>query len=237
MTNGNIGVIIPAGGSGSRMGGVYKPLEKLCSKEMLAYSLEVFEKCHEVAAVVISAREDKTESIRLLCQKHGFKKVKEVVTGGIDRQSSVKNAFNSKVFEDEKIKYVAIHDAARPLLTAKDAQKVFEAAREKGCAVCAARVRDTLMKTDENAIVKSVVDREEMWQIQTPQVFEKSLYKASLEKAEKEGFAATDDSSLLLNAGYEVYLCRTPSHNFKITYEEDVLLAQALINYERQTEK
>ncbi len=237
MTDKKFGVIIPAGGSGSRMGGVYKPLEKLCEKELLAYSLEVFEKCEEVLFVVISAREDKIEEISLLCQRYGFSKVKQIVKGGVDRQTSVKNAFLTSHFDDENVGYVAIHDAARPLLTQKDAQKVFVLAQEKGNGVCAGRVRDTLMKTDANAVASKVVDRENIWQIQTPQVFEKGLYKAALEKAEKNGFTATDDSSLILNMGKEVYLCETPSHNFKITYSEDMTLAKALINYERQNRK
>lgn len=234
MTDKKIGVIIPAGGSGSRMGGVYKPLEKLCEKQMLFYSLDVFESCSDVEFVVIAAREDKVEEISALCNRYGYSKVKKVVSGGEDRQQSVKNAFECGLFDDVDTGYVAVHDAARPLLTVSDAKKVFDMAREKGNGVCACRVRDTLMRTDKEAVVEKVVDRENMWQIQTPQVFEKSLYKAALERAQKDGFTATDDSSLLLNMGKKVYLCETPSLNFKITYEEDVLLAQALIAYERQ---
>ena len=72
MKNKNcLGVIIPAAGSGNRMGGVYKPLEKVCGKEMLLYSLDTFQKCDEVNFVVIAAREDKVATLEMLCKKPG----------------------------------------------------------------------------------------------------------------------------------------------------------------------
>ena len=117
-----VGVIIPAAGSGARMGGVYKPLEKLCSKPMLFYSLDTFQNCDEVAFVVISAREDKVSEIESLCIEYGYSKVKKIVVGGKDRQESVENAFKCGLFDDENITHVAVHDAARPLLDVKMVQ-------------------------------------------------------------------------------------------------------------------
>ena len=224
-----IGVIIPAAGSGSRMGGVYKPLEKLCGKEIIRYSFETFEKCDEVAFVVVSAREDKIGDIKQLCDDYGFKKVKSVVAGGKDRQDSVENAFNSPLFSDETVTHVAIHDAARPLFDLKMAQKAFAQALEKGSAVCASRVRDTVKRTDDEDVVSDAVDRENLWLIQTPQIFEKRMYESALKKAKKDGFVATDDSSLVAADNKKVYLCDTPSYNIKITYPEDVFLAEAVI--------
>ncbi|MBQ7399680.1 MAG: 2-C-methyl-D-erythritol 4-phosphate cytidylyltransferase [Clostridia bacterium] len=225
-----IGVIIPAAGSGSRMGGVYKPLEKLRGKEMLLYSLDTFEKCDEVAFVVISAREDKIEEIEKLCKKNGYTKVKGVIKGGKDRQESVENAFICGLFDGESITHVAVHDAARPLFTTDMAKNVFEMATQKGNAVCACRVRDTVKRTNVDAVVIDSVDRENLWLIQTPQVFEKKMYADALEKAKKDGFVATDDSSLVSASGVSVNLCETPSYNIKITYPEDVFLAEAIIN-------
>lgn len=227
--NSRIGVIIPAAGSGSRMGGVYKPLEKLCGREMLAYSLETFEKCDEVAFVVISAREDKIVEIETLCKKQSFTKVAKVIKGGRDRQESVENAFLCGLFDDENITHVAVHDAARPLFSPEMAKKVFDMAKERGNAVCACRVRDTVKRTNEKNVVTDSVDRDGLWLIQTPQVFEKKMYACALEKAKKDGFVATDDSSLVSANEVEVNLCETPSYNIKITYPEDVFLAEAVI--------
>lgn len=226
---GYVGVIIPAAGSGNRMGGVYKPLEKLCGKEMLSYSLEVFEKCNEVSFVVISAREDKINDVKSLCSRNGFTKVKKVIAGGKDRQDSVENAFMCGLFDDETVTHVAVHDAARPLFTDEMAHKVFEEAANKTNAVCACRVRDTVKRTDDDSCVTDSVDRDNLWLIQTPQVFEKDMYGSALNKAKKDGFIATDDSSLVSMMGVKVNLCETPSHNIKITYPEDTFLAEAII--------
>lgn len=224
-----VGVIIPAAGSGSRMGGVYKPLEMLCGKEMIAYSLETFESSPEVSFVVISAREDKIDELWQLCRKYSFTKVKAIVKGGKDRQASVENAFVCGLFDDINVDFVAIHDAARPLFDVNMANKVFSMAKEKGNAVCASRVRDTVKRTDDEGIVSDGVERENLWLIQTPQVFKKQMYKSALETAKENGVVATDDSSLVYANGEEVYLCDTPSCNIKVTYPEDVFLAQAII--------
>lgn len=229
MNSGYIGVIIPAAGSGNRMGGVYKPLEKLCGSEMLCYSLETFEKCSEVAFVVISARQDKIEEVERLCKDKGFSKVKKVIAGGKDRQDSVENAFTCGLFDNDGVTHVAVHDAARPLFTTDMAKKVFDMATSKGTAVCASRVRDTVKRTDEASVVTDGVDRDNLWLIQTPQVFEKKLYATALCEAKKNGFVATDDSSLVAGIGIDVTLCDTPSYNIKVTYQEDVLLAEAII--------
>ncbi len=230
MNKAYVGVIIPAAGSGARMGGVYKPLEKLGTKEMLIYSLDTFEKSDEVAFVVISAREDKINEINNLCKKYNITKVKRIVAGGKERQESVENAFKCGLFDDDSVSHIAIHDAARPLFDCQMAKKVFSDALEKGNAVCASRVRDTVKRTDENAYVTDSVDRDNLWLIQTPQVFEKTLYGRALENAKKKGYLATDDSSLVSLLGEKVNLCETPSYNIKITYPEDVLMAEAIIN-------
>ena len=237
MQNKNsVGVIIPAAGSGARMGGVYKPLEILLDKPMLCYSLETFEKCEETDFVVISAREDKIEDIKKLCDEYGYKKVKKIVAGGNDRQTSVKNAFECGLFDDENVTFVAIHDAARPLLSVQMAKKVFAQAFEKSNAVCACKVRDTVKRTDSDAVVNDSVDRDNLYLIQTPQTFAKQIYKSALENAVKNNINATDDSSLVSEIGEKVYLCDTPSYNIKITYPEDVFLAEAVLMKEREKE-
>ncbi len=229
MNDAYVGVIIPAAGSGNRMGGVYKPLEKILDKEILCYSLSTFQKCDEVAFIIISAREDKIDDVKALCAKCGFTKVKNIIAGGKDRQTSVENAFNLDIFNDESITLVAIHDAARPMLSADMAKKAFSMATEKSSAVCASRVRDTVKRSNENDVIKENVDRDNLWLIQTPQVFEKKLYRDALKNAKNKGFVATDDSSLIIFNGQEVNLCDTPSYNIKITYTDDLYLAESIL--------
>lgn len=231
----NVGVIIPAAGSGARMGNVYKPLEKLCDKPMLCYSIETFEKCEEVSFIVISAREDKISLVEELCKKYNYKKVKKVICGGKDRQESVALAFECGLFDDESVKYVAVHDAARPLLTPKMAKNVFSKAFEMKSAVCASKVRDTVRRTDEKNVVCDTIERDNLWLIQTPQVFEKEMYKSALENARKHDFVATDDGSLIFANNRDVNLCENASFNIKVTYPEDVVLASAIIDYYKKS--
>lgn len=225
-------VIIPAAGSGARMGGVYKPLELLCEKEIIAYSLEIFEKSEYVKQVIIAARNDKITDVQNVCAKYGFTKVKSVIAGGKDRQDSVKKCFEN-IFKtkDDVTKLVAIHDAARPLITQKSVENAFETALKFGSGVCACKVRDTVKRCDISGVVKESVDRDGLWLVQTPQVFDTDLYHTSLGYAIKNNFNATDDSSLLEYAGFKVVFCDTPSSNIKITYPEDMCLAKAVIEY------
>ena len=225
----SFGVIIAAAGSGSRMGGVYKPLERLNGREMLLYSLDVFEKNDQTAFVVISAREDKINEISALCKEYNYVKVKSIVAGGKTRQESVENAFNCGLFDDTDITYVAVHDAARPLITDGIIEKVFCEAEQFENAVCASKVRDTVKRTDELSVITESVERENLWLIQTPQVFTKENFTIAVNQAKKNGKVATDESTLLQSLGKKVKLCETPSYNIKITYPEDVFLAESII--------
>ncbi len=225
----SVGVIIPAGGSGSRMGGVYKPMEKLCGKEMIGFCLETFENCPEVAFIVISAREDKVDEIKEYCKKCGYNKVKAVVAGGSDRQESVENAFGCGLFDDDSITTVAVHDAARPLLTVEMARNAFAVSSKKGNAVCAARVRDTVKRGDNADLICEDVDRQNLWLIQTPQVFGKGIFSLALGMAKQRGYRGTDESSLVTAINTTVHLCETPSYNIKVTYPEDVFLAECIL--------
>jgi len=220
------------------MGGVYKPLEKLCGKPVLSYSLGIFQKSPYVKQIIIAAREDKTDEIHGLVLKEGFDKVKYVISGGESRQDSVEKAFRKVFSTKESItKLVAVHDAARPLLTQKDAEKAFGLAKKYGSAVCASRVRDTVKRTDAAGVVSESVDRDGLWLIQTPQVFDTDIFHTALSVAKKDGFSATDDGSLVDAAGFKVLLSEASAFNIKLTYPEDMLFASALLSSRKQTEE
>lgn len=235
--NSSVTVIIAAGGSGARMGGVYKPLEKLNGKEVISYSLELFEKCPMVKKIVIAARPDKIDDLKRLCEHSGFSKVSDIISGGVERQDSVEQAFLAafKVPED-LTRLVAIHDAARPLLTYDSMLEVFETALKYGGAALASRVRDTVKKTDLANVVCDQVDRTDLWLIQTPQVFDSDIYHTALGNAKKNGLKVTDDCALVTAAGFKVVLCENDPMNIKLTYLEDILLASAIISLRENRE-
>lgn len=225
---GSITVIIAAGGSGSRAGGVSKPLLELCGKYAIEYSIEAFSSFAEVVRIIISCKCDDIEKYREIVKDKGYTKVFAVVEGGATRQESVSKAFKT-AFSDLQTDFVAIHDGARPLVTQEIIKEAILDAVKYGSAVCAVPATDTMKRASRQMFVQESVDREGLYNIQTPQVFSFDLYAASLAIAERDGFLATDDSSLLENASFKIKLSKGSSENIKITYPEDIIIAKALL--------
>ena len=223
-------VIIAAAGSGVRMGGVSKPLYELHGKKVLLYSLEVFEKSEFVKQIVISARKEDVQEIELLLKQNGIQKVTGMAEGGDTRQESVLKAFKVAFHKKEDITpFVAIHDAARPMLTMPQFEDAVRTALKYGTAVCAAKVRDTMKRTDKAGFTVDTVEREDLWQIQTPQIFDTDLFHTALSVAEQDNYTATDESTLLSNAGFKVKLFECSYENMKLTYPEDIRIAEAIL--------
>ena len=229
-------VIIAAAGSGMRMGGAYKPIIYLNGQEMLSYSLDIFQDSGFVKQVIVSAKAENIEDIWDLIRSKGYTKVRDVIAGGQTRQLSVEKAFVAVFKEKEDITpYVAIHDAARPLLTAERFDTACRTALRYGSAVCASKTRDTVKRADVTGKVYESVDRDRLWQIQTPQIFDTDLYHTALALAKKNGQEAPDDSTLILQAGFAVQLVECGYDNFKVTYPEDIPLAEAILKARKET--
>ncbi len=234
----SVTVLLAAAGSGTRMGGVYKPLEMLCNKPVISYSLQLFQDCPMVKKVVIAAREDKINDLRVLCDKSNFSKVTSIIPGGKDRQNSVEKSFNEAFKTPSDVtKLVAIHDAARPLLTQKALVDVFDTAFAFGASACAARVRDTVNRTNPSAVITEQVERNDLWLMQTPQVFDTDIYHTAIGASKKSGIKVTDDCGLVTSLGFKVVLCPTDSSNIKLTYPEDMFLAEAIIEKRMREDK
>ena len=224
----SVTLLLAAAGSGTRLGGVSKPLLNLNGRPAICYSLDVFCAVEDVTRIVISAKKDDIPTLWDIVKQGGYTKVIAIVEGGSTRQGSVKKAFEA-AFCEKRTDYVAIHDAARPLVTREAVEAVLLDARTYGAAVCASRIPDTVKRTDKVAMVTESVDRENLYGLQTPQVFSTDLYMSALAVARRDGIDATDDSSLVQHAGFRVKLtdaCRT---NFKITYPDDVALAELVL--------
>jgi 2-C-methyl-D-erythritol 4-phosphate cytidylyltransferase/2-C-methyl-D-erythritol 2,4-cyclodiphosphate synthase len=220
------GVIIPAAGSGTRMGSsIPKQFLNLAGKPLLVHSVKAFVKCEFVAQVVVVASEDRCGTARQLLAEQfpGNSKI-TVVTGGPRRQDSVKNGLDTL---DQTIDVVMIHDAARPLITTGTIERCYSAVLEYGAAIAAVPVKDTLKKANDDQKVALTVDRDTLWQAQTPQGARRDL----LDEAYKSNGDAdvTDESSLLERAGTPVHLITGEEANLKITREEDLILAESIM--------
>jgi 2-C-methyl-D-erythritol 4-phosphate cytidylyltransferase len=230
-------VILAAAGSGTRMGGVSKPLMKISGKEAILYSLDLFDECSYVERIVISTRKEDIETIEKLVKAQNYKKEIIVTEGGSTRQESVKLAFRAGFDGRKKTHFVAVHDAARPLITKEELMAAFSLAEKYGSAVCAAKAKDTFKTTDRNCVVTGHVERENLWHIQTPQIFDTDMFHTALALAERDKTEATDESGLVSEAGFIVKLSECGHDNIKLTYPEDAYIAEAILEKRKRLAK
>ncbi len=231
----SVTVIIAAAGSGARLGGVSKPLIKLCGKYAVEYSLEAFSACDKVTRIIISTKEKDIPVYEKLISEKGYGKVAGIVAGGSTRQESVAKAFRW-AFGKMTTDFVAVHDAARPLITRKEIEMAISDAAKYGTAVCACVCPDTVKRAGKGGFVCESVDRNGLYLIGTPQIFSTDIFMTSLALAERDGYEATDDSSLAEYAGFDIHICETSRSNIKITYPDDTHLAEMILR-SRNTEE
>ncbi len=229
--------VLAAAGQGRRMGGgSNKAFLPLLSRPMLlrsAQALSASKKIDEM--IIVAAPEEEAEVRRILSQDDRLKPW-QIVAGGSERQYSIANALKAL---PEGTKYVAVHDAARPLVLSQSVDAVVEAAQHLRAAGLAVPVKDTIKESDATGCVVATPPRERLWAIQTPQVFEAALLREAYAQAAAEGFLGTDDASLVERLGVPVHLVRGEYSNLKVTTPEDLVVAEAILQQrgeERQVE-
>ena len=216
------GAIIVAAGKGERMGGVDKIFAPLAGKPLLAWTIDVFEKCPAIDQIVIVLGKHNIETGKKLAAEYGWKKVTDICIGGEKRTESVSNGL--KLLKD--CGWVVIHDGARPLVKESLIKIGLSEAKETGAAVAAVPVTDTIkMSSDDNFII-GTPPREKLWSVQTPQVFRFDIIEEAHRNADKN---ATDDASLVEKLGYTVKLYFGSYNNIKVTTPIDLSLAEILV--------
>jgi len=223
MTNQpKVGAIIVAAGESRRMDGIDKVLALLGGKPALSYVLDAFEKCDSISQIVVVVSKDNTEKCRELIAENKYSKPVEVCVGGKRRQDSVA----AGLAELGKCDWVVIHDGARPLVTRELIERGLEAAKETGAAVAAVPVTDTVKIAGEDRIVRQTPPRQNLWAVQTPQVFRTDIISKAYQKAAGD---VTDDASLVERLGHKVKLYMGAYDNIKITNPDDLILAGVLL--------
>ena len=147
------------------------------------------------------------------------------VAGGKERQDSMRAGLSAL---PANIEFVAVHDAARCLVSAPDLRAVVAAARESGAALLGERARDTIKRVAEGRVIETP-DRSSLWVAQTPQVIRRDWLEAAMENALQEGRRGTDDAQLVEWLGHPVVMVEATRPNPKITRPEDLLLAEAIL--------
>jgi 2-C-methyl-D-erythritol 4-phosphate cytidylyltransferase len=217
--------IIVAGGSSQRMG-FDKLFALLGDKPVLAHTIDAFERADSVREIILVARAERIGEFEELVRQTGLKKVRHVVAGGKNRQDSVQAGLD--IVEAETA-FIAVHDAARPLVTPKQIERVFALAREHGAAALAEPITDTVKRADENHFVTGGVAREGLYAMQTPQIFGRDLLTKAYAELAASNLSVTDEVSAVEHLGAKVVLVPNQEWNVKITYPRDLLLAQAVL--------
>ncbi|MFD0792245.1 2-C-methyl-D-erythritol 4-phosphate cytidylyltransferase [Mucilaginibacter litoreus] len=220
----NTYAIIVAGGSGSRMqSALPKQFIELCGEPVMMHTIRVFHQSKTSPQIILALNPGYHDLWKELCHKYNFKIPHTVVAGGQTRFHSVKNAVDS-ITEDNAL--IAVHDAVRPLTPLSVIDESYEQAAKNGSAVAAVKSRDSVRQL--NGELTSCLDRENIYLVQTPQTFQSALLKKAYEQGYVESF--TDDASVVERSGVKIHLIEGSHSNIKITFPEDMAIAEAVLN-------
>jgi 2-C-methyl-D-erythritol 4-phosphate cytidylyltransferase len=216
--------LLVAAGASRRMG-FDKLLAPLAGRPVLWHSIHALARCPEVHSLTVVTRPAMAELVTELAASSSEGKPFGIVAGGAERHLSVWAGLQRLGAE---VDFVAVHDAARPLVTPEAVAGCLALARRHGAASCAAPVSDTLKRADAAQMVSEGVDRTGLWGMQTPQIFQRALLVRAYETLLRVGGAVTDEVSAVEALGLPVALFHNPEWNLKITYPADVALAELM---------
>ncbi len=216
--------VILAGGVGTRMGAdITKQRMTICGETVLHRCVRAFEESDVIDAIVVVCREE--ERNFATDETRGFKKVIFVVNGGNTRAESARLGFANIPSETD---FVAIHDAARCLVTQDMIEKVVTAAFHSGAASAAKKITDSIKRVDADGFVLESVSRVDLYAAQTPQVFRVEDYALGLRNCSID-VSVTDDNMVVERVGVKVLCVECGAENIKITTPDDVAYAEFLI--------
>lgn len=221
----SVAALVLAAGRGERFGSeLPKAFAQLAGRPILVRALAALAATPEIGRVqpVVAAAE-LPRLAALAGLLAAIPKLAPAVAGGAARQDSMRAGLAALPLQ---VRFVAVHDAARPLVRPADVSRVVAAARAHGAAILATRATDTV-KQVRGGIVVATPPREECWVAQTPQVFRVELLREALAKAEADGVNATDDAQLVERLEIPVHVVEGDPSNFKITRRADLLRAEA----------
>ncbi len=215
--------IIVAGGSSTRMNGIDKVFAPIMRKPVIAHTIEAFERAKSIEGIIIVARKDLVERCMKLAKTMGYKKVRSVCAGGPRRQDSTLNGLREAYAYD----VVAVHDAARPCVSAETIDGCVAGAERYGGMVAASPVSDTIKSVNADLEITATVDRSALMAMHTPQAFRRSVLMQAYEHGNDD---ATDEATLAERAGFRVRVYIDSTDNIKITNPPDLDIAEAILH-------
>lgn len=227
-----ISVVIPAGGSSSRMDGINKQLLLLDDIPVIVHTLRIFDDLAHISEIILVCKEELIGDYMRLCEDYDIQKLKSIVTGGATRQGSVFAGIKACSSDTE---YYLIHDGARPLVTEDIITRCIDDVLKYKATTASVRAKDTIKIADKDGFIDNTPDRTTMYLTQTPQVFERVLYDRAMQIALQNDTDYTDDCQLIEGIGQRVYLSEGDYTNIKITTPDDLWVAQAFLDARRYT--
>ncbi|MFZ1201127.1 MAG: 2-C-methyl-D-erythritol 4-phosphate cytidylyltransferase [Desulfobacterales bacterium] len=222
-----VSAVIVAAGLGLRMKSTTrKQYLPLAGRPMVVHTLQKFDNCPLIDQMCVVVPPDDLEECRRLLSGGHIEKPVTCVAGGRARQQSVYNGLRSL---DRKEGLVAIHDGVRPFVEPALISACIRAAEISGACAPGIPAEDTLKRVRGAATIAETIDRTDLWLIQTPQVFRYALIVEAHQRAILDGYAGTDDASLVERLGHPVTLVGGSKSNIKVTTAEDLVLAAALL--------
>lgn len=222
-----VGVVIPAAGRGERLKSrLPKPFVPVSGRPLISHTLAAFQRVSAVSVIVLVARPEDHARLRQLIHRHRLTKVRAVVDGGPSRAASVSRGIAAL---PTGVRWVVVHDAARPCVSPKLIAESIRQARRHGAVACGLRSTVTVKAVDDQDQVRLTLDRESLWLIQTPQAFRRDWFTEALSRVNGNVDQFPDDAAILEWAGYPVRMIVGDPLNIKITTPEDVLIADNIL--------
>jgi 2-C-methyl-D-erythritol 4-phosphate cytidylyltransferase len=221
-----VGAVIVGAGRGERIGDRDKVFLALDGRPLLAYSVAAFNASRPIQFIALVLAEHQLDRGRALVDEWRWRKVVAVCAGGERRQDSVRAGLAALPPCD----LVAVHDAARPLVTTDLIRRGVEAATATGAAIAAVPVKDTIKRVGSDGLIVETPPREALWMAQTPQVARRDALERAYAFADERGLATTDEAGLLEAAGFPVAVYAGSYDNLKVTTPEDLAMAAALLS-------
>ncbi|MDP2906263.1 MAG: 2-C-methyl-D-erythritol 4-phosphate cytidylyltransferase [Candidatus Omnitrophota bacterium] len=219
--------IVVAAGSGKRLGSkVHKPLVKVAGLPLVIHCLKALDAYDGIKDIVLVVNAANRAALLSAVKHYRISKVSSVVLGGARRQDSVWRGLKAVTSDAD---FVLIHDAGRPFINRKILSAVIKEAARTGAAIAAVPVKDTIKEVVRGqTFVKKTLDRDRLWEVQTPQVFKREIILEAYNKF--DGKTVTDDAALVERLGKKVSLVMAAYSNIKVTTPEDLIIAEAIAN-------
>jgi 2-C-methyl-D-erythritol 4-phosphate cytidylyltransferase len=207
--------------------GFDKLFAPLCGQPVIAHSIAACEAAPSVSEIVLVGRTESLAELNGLVSRRNFRKVSAVVVGGRRRQDSVACGLEALGSAAE---FVAVHDAARPLVRPELIERIYDAARTYGGAASGVAVVDTLKRVGRDQLVVGGVDRAQLFAVETPQIFRRDLLEKAYQLIFENGREVTDEISAVEAVGAKVMVVPNDEKNFKITLPSDLPLAEFILH-------